>query len=223
MLIVFLNNYIIFEDVEKSIYNEFMEIELKEDVMKTDARLIVWKFLKRNYLRKMHKNETVSARMLINLDLLYMAKRYRVLRLEYMRQDVDLDIVLNKIKDNIYQGMMPLKNELDEYYIQTIRKEDYANLKESSSLADSFLKNAKQTCNLVKVLRQDKCLEGLTTINEVYDAQVNFLEEVIHHHNVEHKGKEKDNILTEQSSQLGDEKDFDFNQVFMTQNVIDKN
>ena len=78
--------------------------------------------------------------------------------------------------------------------------------------------------NLVRILNHDKHLEGLNSINEVYDSQVNLLEEVIHYHNMK-DNKNNDNILnTEQSSKNDDEiKIFDLSQVFITHNVIDKN
>jgi hypothetical protein len=143
-----------------------------------------------------------------------------------MTKELDLDEVLNNIKRDITNGLDPLKDGLEEYYFKTIKKDDYNNLKESSQLIDAFLKNSKQMWNLVRILKHDKYLEGLTSINEVYDSQVNLLEEVIHFHNMrENKLTNYKVVLSEQSSQNeeGIMKGFDFNQVFDTHNVIDKN
>jgi hypothetical protein len=143
-----------------------------------------------------------------------------------MTKELDLDEVLNNIKRDITNGLDPLKDGLEQYYFKTIKKDDYNNLKESSQLIDAFLKNSKQMWNLVRILKHDKYLEGLTSINEVYDSQVNLLEEVIHFHNMrENKINNYKVVLSEQSCQNeeGIMKGFDFNQVFDTHNVIDKN
>lgn len=143
-----------------------------------------------------------------------------------MKKELDLDEVLNKIKRDITSGIDPLKDDLEEYYRKTIKKDDYSNLKESSQLIDAFLKNSKQMWNLVRILKHDKYLEGLTSINEVYDSQVNLLEEIIQYHNMkEAKINNYNSFVSEQSIQNEEEiiKGFDFNQVFDTHNVIDKN
>ena len=78
--------------------------------------------------------------------------------------------------------------------------------------------------NLIRILKNDQCLEGLNSINEVYDSQVNLLEEVLQYH------KMKENINNDYKSNFDQSikneeelKTFDINQVFMTHNIIDKN
>ena len=210
-----------------------MDEELKEEYLKKHAIKIIWNFIKLYYLKTHHRNESNMIRMFINLNLKYMTKNFKIQRLygkinirKCMSKELDLDEILNKIKRDITLGLDPLKDGLEEYYLKTIKKDDFNNLKESTQLIDAFLKNSKQMWNLVRILKHDKYLEGLTSINEVYDSQVNLLEEVIHFHNLrEAKTNGYKVVISEQSSQNeeGIMKGFDFNLVFDTHNVIDKN
>ena len=99
-----------------------------------------------------------------------------------LNKEIDLDEILNKIKGHIETGLNPLNSELDEYYRNTIKKDNFSNLKESAQLINIFLRNSKQICNLSALLQKDKYLEGLNSINEVYDSQVNLMEEITLYH-----------------------------------------
>lgn len=110
---------------------------------------------------------------------------------------------------------------MDEYYRNTIKKDNFSNLKESAQLINIFLRNSKQICNLSALLQKDKYLEGLNSINEVYDSQVNLMEEITLYHK-EYRSKNAANL--EQLSQNHEGiKLLDFDQVFDTHNIIDKN
>jgi hypothetical protein len=45
-----------------------------------------------------------------------------------------------------------------------------------------MLKNSMQIYNLLKILNKGKSLEGLKSIDEVYDTQVDVLDEIIYFH-----------------------------------------
>jgi hypothetical protein len=60
------------------------------------------------------------------------------------------------------------------------------------------MKNTMQTWNLLKILNKDKYLSGLRTIEEMYDSQVNVIEEILYYHN--YKDKLVNNVLN--SSQV---------------------
>lgn len=44
-----------------------------------------------------------------------------------------------------------------------------------------------QIINLLKIMNKDKYLEGLNNIEEVYDSQVNIIEEVVYYHKYREK------------------------------------
>ena len=54
---------------------------MRQTVIKSDAISVIWKFLKINYMRKMHKNNTAITRFYTYLDLKYVTKRFKILRL----------------------------------------------------------------------------------------------------------------------------------------------
>ena len=58
-----------------------MDEEMRQTVIKSDAISVIWKFLKINYMRKMHKNNTAITRFYTYLDLKYVTKRFKILRL----------------------------------------------------------------------------------------------------------------------------------------------
>ena len=58
-----------------------MDEEVRLTVIKNDAIRVVWNFLKLNYLRKMHKNNSAISRFSIYLDLKYLTKRFKIIRL----------------------------------------------------------------------------------------------------------------------------------------------
>jgi hypothetical protein len=55
-----------------------------------------------------------------------------------------------------------------------------------------MLKNSIQMWNLVKILNKDKCMEGLNSINDVYDSQVNAIEEILYYHMYRDRFNDKD-------------------------------
>jgi hypothetical protein len=52
--------------------------------------------------------------------------------------------------------------------------------------------------NLLKILNKDKCMEGLNSIDDVYDSQVNAMEEILYYHMY----RERFNNKESQHSQL---------------------
>jgi hypothetical protein len=58
-----------------------MDEELKEQYLNKDATKLVWGFLKILYLKKNYKTESRISRMLINLDMKYMSKTFKIQRL----------------------------------------------------------------------------------------------------------------------------------------------
>ena len=58
-----------------------------------------------------------------------------------------------------------------------------------------------QMWNLTRVLNKGKCLDGLMNINEVYDSQVNLLDEIIYYHKFSNKNGEM-NSFSESNSEI---------------------
>lgn len=78
-------------------------------------------------------------------------------------------------------------------------------------VSDRMLKNSIQMWNLLKILNKDKCLDGLNGIDEVYDSQVNIIEEIIYYHNYKEKLNNRPNAFGDDdsinSSQMSDMED----------------
>jgi hypothetical protein len=53
-----------------------------------------------------------------------------------------------------------------------------------------MLRKSLQMWNLLKILNKDKYLDNLNNIDEVYDSQVNVIEEILYYHN-KNKNQEK--------------------------------
>lgn len=58
-----------------------MNEQLRNNVLKEDAKKIIWNYIKLNYLRNNHKNETGMTRMCIGLNLRILAKKFKITRL----------------------------------------------------------------------------------------------------------------------------------------------
>ena len=119
-----------------------------------------------------------------------------------MKKDVDIEEILNGIKFDIDNGIDPIKREIESYNKERILNDDsFNNLKLSNELCDSFFKNSMQMWNLTRVLNKGKCLDGLMNINEVYDSQVNLLDEIIYYHKFSNKNGEM-NSFSESNSEI---------------------
>jgi hypothetical protein len=66
-----------------------------------------------------------------------------------------------------------------------------------------MLKNSLQMWNLLKILNKDKSLEGLKSIDDVYDSQVNVIEEILYYHNFKNKIDKNDDMLNQTESSRG--------------------
>ncbi len=58
-----------------------MDEEVRLTVIKNDAINVIWNFLKLNYLRKVHKESTAISRFNIYLDLKFITKKFKIMRL----------------------------------------------------------------------------------------------------------------------------------------------
>lgn len=74
------------------------------------------------------------------------------------------------------------------------------NLKDSINTSDKLSKNSLQMWNLLRVLNKDITLDGLQSIEEVYDSHVNIIEEITYYHNLKGKIGKKDLNMSLSSS-----------------------
>lgn len=59
-------------------------------------------------------------------------------------------------------------------------------MKSSNKTSEKLLSNSFQMYNLLKILNKGKFLEGLNSIDEVYDGQVNVFDEIVFFHQNRH-------------------------------------
>ena len=71
-----------------------MEEELRDTVLSNDAKKIIWNYIKLIYLRKNHKAKTNVTRMFIGLNLKYMTKQFKILRL-YIKYLIEIALQKN--------------------------------------------------------------------------------------------------------------------------------
>lgn len=75
----------------------------------------------------------------------------------------------------------------------------FKNLKKSNQVSAHLLKNSIQIWNLLKVMSNKNYLPNLKTIDEVYDSQADFVEEIEYYHKNKDSFEEmrkKNNYLT---------------------------
>jgi len=202
LLIVFLNTYIVFDEYEKAVYYQVLEDDIKANEMKKDSINMIWVFLKLNYLRKNTIKNTNLKNFYLYLDLKYMSKNFKILRLNSLRKDVNIEEILGNIRGDLDKGVEPMKKQLEVYNKERILSDDSFNkLKISNLICESFFKNSMQIWNLVRILNKENYLEGLNTIDEVYDSQVKIYDEILYFHKSKNNKQEQDeeNTLDEQS------------------------
>ena len=198
LLVVFLNQTISFDDVERNVYNEIMEHKENPTHLKREAANFVGKFLKYCYLAKMYPDKTAGERLFLFTEMKYLAKQLKMHRITSIKIDNDIDGILNNIGSHLTNQIDPLKKAFEEFnkekfYARASKnKEDdtFKNLKKSNQLSTNLLKNSVQIWNLLKVMNKKKYLSNLNSINDVYDSQADFVEEIEYFHNNKEKFEE---------------------------------
>lgn len=104
--------------------------------------------------------------------------------------DNDIDGILNNIGSHLTNRIDPLKKAFEEFNKEKFNsmmnkgKQDdtFKNLKKSNQVSAHLLKNSVQIWNLLKVMSKKHYLSNLKAIDEVYDSQADFVEEIEYYH-----------------------------------------
>jgi hypothetical protein len=75
-------------------------------------------------------------------------------------------------------------------------------LKATNETSESMLKNSIQMYNLLKILNKGKTLNGLKKIDEVYDTQVDVLDEIEFYHKNRHYLKSNKTEIRKNSGEI---------------------
>ena len=81
LLVVFLNQTISFDDVERNVYNEIIETKANPTHLKREAARFVGKFLRYCYLAKVYPEKTAGQRLYLFTDIKYLCKQYKMNRM----------------------------------------------------------------------------------------------------------------------------------------------
>lgn len=81
LLVVFLNQTISFDDVERNVYNEIIETKANPTHLKREAARFVGKFLRYCYLAKIYPEKTAGQRLYLFTDIKYLCKQYKMNRM----------------------------------------------------------------------------------------------------------------------------------------------
>lgn len=82
LLVVFLNNAISFDEVEKHVYNEIVDEKFSIKAVQKEAVKLIYKSLEYNYLRRVYPKQTALFRFkILYVDLKYMTRNFKMKRM----------------------------------------------------------------------------------------------------------------------------------------------
>jgi hypothetical protein len=186
LLIVFLNNQISFDELEKRVYETVMEESFNPLRLKKEGLNLISNVLKYSYLRNKNNPDSGFYRLFLLIEMKYSANSFKNIRISTRRTDIDIDKILRNIRTNFQTGIVPFKTALDNFNkLKMMDDNTMYNLKDSRDLSEKLSKNSIQMWNLLNVLNKGEKLEGLKKIEDVYSYRANIVDEIIQHHDQE--------------------------------------
>lgn len=181
MLVVFLNNLISFDEVEKVIFNSIVKDnnQTNNNQIFINNKKIILKVLLLRYLLE-KKRETSKGKIISLLnEILHDLKIYKIEKIKSFDPILDVDYLVEKIK-NIYDlGFGKLNNELGLFKKKKEIFEKSKKNQNNNRLVKKMLVKSVQMVNILKVLSEDKYLPNLKSIDEVYDNHSDLTREII--------------------------------------------
>lgn len=116
LLVVFLNTYINFDEVEQVVFNTVIEEKSNPIYLKKEACSLVGTVLRYNFLRKRHPENTTRYRLYLWIEMKYNSKKFKTNRISAKKVEADIDGVLNNLTYQIDHGLSPFKNALEVYH-----------------------------------------------------------------------------------------------------------
>jgi len=114
-IIVFLSNFIAFDDIERYVYNSVVKEKSNSVMLKRKASVLVGKLIRYNYLRKTQNETSAGYRLHIWIDMQYDTKTFKMLRVGSRKAQVDLGALMENIDDQMKIGVDPLRDALNVY------------------------------------------------------------------------------------------------------------
>jgi hypothetical protein len=114
-LIVFLGNFISFDELERYVYNSIIKGKSKSKMLQKEASGLVGKLIRYNYLRKRQNETSAKYRLNLWIDMQYKTKTFKMLRVSGRKAQVDLGGLMENIEDQLKIGVDPLKEALNVY------------------------------------------------------------------------------------------------------------
>ncbi len=115
LIIVFLNNFIYFDEIESKIYSKVIENQENPLELKKNAANVIKRILTYYRLRNIASEETALLRLNLRLDIKFYLNEFRLVYFKSKNREFDLDGEIENIGFNITNGMVPIKNQLEEY------------------------------------------------------------------------------------------------------------
>jgi hypothetical protein len=116
LLVVFLNNNITFDDVEKVVYNQVKQEKTNPLYIRRGAARLIGNLLRYNYAKKQYPDATGLYRLYLWIDMKYVSKKFKIDRIKYKKYEVDLDGILDGIKYNVDNGIKPMRIALENFH-----------------------------------------------------------------------------------------------------------
>lgn len=127
LLVVFLNNSISFDEIEKHVYNKVVEEQSNPISLKKEAMSLVSSLLRYNYLKKNRPSDSALDRLYLWIEMKYNAKKFKTSRITQKKVEIDIDGILNNIKYHIENGVITVKTGLENYNKEKIIVSLYIN------------------------------------------------------------------------------------------------
>lgn len=117
LLVVFTNNSINLDHVERNVYQRIVESRADPDYMRREATKLLGTVLRYNLLRKKHKD---SGNNLLGLylwiEMKYDSKRFKIKRITSKRQEKNIDELIGDFSDVMDTSVKPLQEKVVEYH-----------------------------------------------------------------------------------------------------------
>ena len=116
LLVVFTNNSINLDNIERHVYIKVMDGKSDPNYMRREASKLIGTVLRYNYLRKIHEDDgNTLLRLFLWIEMKYDSKRFKIRRITSKRQERNIDELLGEFSYQLDYELKPFKDKLIEY------------------------------------------------------------------------------------------------------------
>lgn len=196
VLVVFINDFFSFDDVENKLFNIVLQESKDKSVINKVAGKIIFNLMLYNFLLNRRAKKTKYYRFKMLIEQIFLIKNFKLVRLEHSKTIVTEADYLLKIKSNISGGLLVMNKSInalieDGYLFKNLKNQ----ITENSEELDKIIKNTNKLNNMQLVLNDRSKLKNISKVDEILDIEADFTEEIMIY-NRKYKGKVNSNTNT---------------------------